>query len=327
MLEGVSVELRPGITGLLGANGAGKTTLLDILSTLRPPDAGEVRWQGQPVSGEREARRVRRRLAYLPQAFDFPRSFSVGDAIAYAAWLRHVEAGLDIAAMLRLVGLEDDERRPDPKNRRNSMKRRSRSLAIVGLLAVPAILATNFQDAEALQTTPSLTANENENEIKEYLEEHPEAERLSEFQVAFNDGAVIMNFVPEGETRIANAISGEPSHATSIDVASAASTSYVEGCPAGNSTRWYCFYEHASWKGRMLQFKDCNGLLGVKQNFGDYGFARMTSSWVNTKTSRGVDVFSNPNWTGMLWTSHAGAKSSNVGAANNDRAVTFTAYC
>ena len=46
-----------------GANGSGKTSLLRLLAGLALPDAGEVRWRGQPVRREREA--FARELLYL----------------------------------------------------------------------------------------------------------------------------------------------------------------------------------------------------------------------------------------------------------------------
>jgi heme exporter protein A len=51
---------------VVGANGSGKTSLLRILSTLLPPDSGEVRWRGDSVRGLGEAYRAE--LLYLGHA-------------------------------------------------------------------------------------------------------------------------------------------------------------------------------------------------------------------------------------------------------------------
>ena len=49
-LRGVDLSLLPGhCLGLVGRNGAGKSTLVSILSGILPPDAGQVRFDGQPA--------------------------------------------------------------------------------------------------------------------------------------------------------------------------------------------------------------------------------------------------------------------------------------
>ena len=49
-LHEVSVAIRPGeCLGLVGRNGAGKSTLVSILSGLRRPDTGEIRFDGEPA--------------------------------------------------------------------------------------------------------------------------------------------------------------------------------------------------------------------------------------------------------------------------------------
>ncbi len=52
-LEDVSVRVMKGsITGIVGPNGAGKSTLFNILSSLMPPDRGEVWFCGEQVTGQ-----------------------------------------------------------------------------------------------------------------------------------------------------------------------------------------------------------------------------------------------------------------------------------
>ncbi len=50
-LDGVSLEVAEGeVHGLLGENGAGKSTLLKILSGALTPDAGDIEFEGKPVT-------------------------------------------------------------------------------------------------------------------------------------------------------------------------------------------------------------------------------------------------------------------------------------
>jgi ABC-2 type transport system ATP-binding protein len=55
--------------GFVGPNGAGKTTAMRIILGVLEPDAGEVRWRGQPMTDE-----IRKRLGYLPE--DHGQTFS-----------------------------------------------------------------------------------------------------------------------------------------------------------------------------------------------------------------------------------------------------------
>ncbi len=48
----VSFAVEPGeIVGLIGPNGAGKTTLFSLLTGFLRPDAGEIRFDGRPITG------------------------------------------------------------------------------------------------------------------------------------------------------------------------------------------------------------------------------------------------------------------------------------
>jgi D-xylose transport system ATP-binding protein len=57
-LEAVDFEIYPGeVVGLVGDNGAGKSSLIKVISGIHPPDAGEVIFEGRPVTvrGPRDA--------------------------------------------------------------------------------------------------------------------------------------------------------------------------------------------------------------------------------------------------------------------------------
>ena len=60
---------RGSCSGSSGPNGAGKTTAMRIILGVLEPDAGEVRWRGQPMTYE-----MRKRVGYLPE--DHGQTFS-----------------------------------------------------------------------------------------------------------------------------------------------------------------------------------------------------------------------------------------------------------
>ena len=63
---------------LLGANGAGKTTLLKTLLGLVTAWSGEIRFDGEAISGLRTDRRVRRGIVYMSETAVFPSRPSIG---------------------------------------------------------------------------------------------------------------------------------------------------------------------------------------------------------------------------------------------------------
>ena len=57
-VNGISMTVRPGVTGLLGPNGAGKTTLIALMSGFLAPSAGTVTLDGQPIWRHTDAYRT-----------------------------------------------------------------------------------------------------------------------------------------------------------------------------------------------------------------------------------------------------------------------------
>jgi len=76
------------ILGLLGPNGAGKTTSIRIILDILQPDAGEITYDGQPMSPA-----VRNRLGYLPEERGLYRKSKVFDTVLYFAELRGMARG------------------------------------------------------------------------------------------------------------------------------------------------------------------------------------------------------------------------------------------
>ena len=89
-LDDLSLNVAPGsLFGLLGPNGAGKSTVIRIVVGLLTPDAGYVRWQGNPV---RPAQRLR--FGYLPEERGLYTKMRVLDQLVYYGRLY----GMDRAA-------------------------------------------------------------------------------------------------------------------------------------------------------------------------------------------------------------------------------------
>ena len=106
-LQGVNLDVAPGMFGLLGPNGAGKSTLMKILAGLLEATSGQVTLDGEDVLSKPE--RIRRRLGYLPQEFGFYPHLTGEKMLAYLLKLKGVEApgGLNklVADLLERVNL------------------------------------------------------------------------------------------------------------------------------------------------------------------------------------------------------------------------------
>jgi len=84
----IDLAVRRGETvALIGPSGSGKSTLLRLLLGLLPPDAGEVRFAGEPARGEDPA--FRRRIGYVVQGGAlFPHLTAADNASIVARYLR-----------------------------------------------------------------------------------------------------------------------------------------------------------------------------------------------------------------------------------------------
>jgi branched-chain amino acid transport system ATP-binding protein len=67
-LHGVGLTVDRGtVTAVLGANGAGKSTLLAVIAGLLAPTAGDVRFDGERVTGKSAASLARKGLCMVPE--------------------------------------------------------------------------------------------------------------------------------------------------------------------------------------------------------------------------------------------------------------------
>lgn len=110
-LDGVTLDIGPGVTGLLGPNGSGKTTMLRIIATALAPDDGIVRVLGEDPGRAAGQLAIRRRLGYLPQEPGFYSGFTAFDFVDYVAILKEMTQAdgrrEDVARVLHAVGLTD----------------------------------------------------------------------------------------------------------------------------------------------------------------------------------------------------------------------------
>ncbi len=68
VLHGLTLSLQPGrITVILGRNGMGKTTLVRSIAGLTPPRRGEVKFEGQLLSGQTAYEITQQGIAIVPQ--------------------------------------------------------------------------------------------------------------------------------------------------------------------------------------------------------------------------------------------------------------------
>lgn len=105
-VDRVSLQLKPGVYGLLGANGAGKTTFMRMICGILKPTSGTVTFDNKDV-GEEE---YRAELGYLPQDFGYYPEFTGQDFLLYMAALKGLNkpyAKRKTKELLELVTLED----------------------------------------------------------------------------------------------------------------------------------------------------------------------------------------------------------------------------
>jgi branched-chain amino acid transport system ATP-binding protein len=114
-VNGVDFALAEGeILGLIGPNGAGKTTLLNVIMGVFRPDAGEIRLDGERISGKKPHEICRRGIARTSQIVDPFSRMTVfenvlvgalyGRGLSLAAAAKEVEA---VLGLLGLAGLKD----------------------------------------------------------------------------------------------------------------------------------------------------------------------------------------------------------------------------
>ncbi|MFI7450526.1 ABC transporter ATP-binding protein [Nonomuraea sp. NPDC049714] len=111
-LDGLSVTVGPGVTGLVGANGAGKSTLIKILLGLLPASAGTAKVLDLDVATR--GAEIRRFVGYMPEHDCLPPDVSATEFVVHLArmsGLPRTAARERAADVLRHVGLAEERYR------------------------------------------------------------------------------------------------------------------------------------------------------------------------------------------------------------------------
>ena len=111
-LDGLTLDLEPGIIGLVGANGAGKSTMLKILLGLLPPTSGTASVMNLDVV--RRGIEIRQFVGYMPEYDCLPPDMSATDFVSHMARMSGLPGGAArerTAEVLRHVGLYEERYR------------------------------------------------------------------------------------------------------------------------------------------------------------------------------------------------------------------------
>jgi ABC-2 type transport system ATP-binding protein len=112
-LDDLTLDIGPGVVGLVGSNGAGKSTLIKILLGLLPPTSGTASVLGLDTA--RESMKIRELVGYMPENDCLPPDVSATEFIVHVARVSGLPAAAArerAADTLRHVGLYEERYRP-----------------------------------------------------------------------------------------------------------------------------------------------------------------------------------------------------------------------
>jgi ABC-2 type transport system ATP-binding protein len=111
-LDDLTLDVEPGVIGLVGANGAGKSTMIKVLLGLLTPTSGQVRVLGlDPVT---QGEQVRARVGYMPEHDCLPPDMVAAEFVTHMArmsGLPRAVARERASEALRHVGLYEERYR------------------------------------------------------------------------------------------------------------------------------------------------------------------------------------------------------------------------
>jgi ABC-2 type transport system ATP-binding protein len=112
-LDDLTLDVEPGIIGLVGANGAGKSTFLKILLGLLEPTSGTAQVLDMDVA--RQGTEIRQFVGYLPEHDCLPTDLSATEFVSHMGRMAGLPASAArerTAEVLRHVGLYEERYRP-----------------------------------------------------------------------------------------------------------------------------------------------------------------------------------------------------------------------
>lgn len=107
-VDNVTIDLMPGVYGLLGANGAGKTTLMRMICGVLKPSSGNIRLNGKTIQDLGE--QYYTHLGYMPQDFGFYPDFTAREFMLYMAAVKGLDKKKAVSRteeLLHMVNLND----------------------------------------------------------------------------------------------------------------------------------------------------------------------------------------------------------------------------
>jgi ABC-2 type transport system ATP-binding protein len=135
-LDGMTFEVRAGeLFGFVGSNGAGKTTTMRIALGVLAADAGEVRWNGEPITFAN-----RRRIGYMPEERGLYPRMKVLDQLVYLAELHGLSTNAAIGAAERWVARLGLRARRDEEVQKLSQGNQQRVQLAAALVHGPEVL-------------------------------------------------------------------------------------------------------------------------------------------------------------------------------------------
>jgi len=111
-LDGLTVSIPPGVSGLVGANGAGKSTLIKLLLGLLKPSSGQASVLGMDCATQGE--KIRSLVGYMPESDCLPPEVTATEFVTHMGRMSGLPATAAkerAAESLRHVGLHEERYR------------------------------------------------------------------------------------------------------------------------------------------------------------------------------------------------------------------------